>query len=156
MCVTHGLAAVEVAQDIMFRRAGCSCCRRQLMNLRVLVASVSFFVLLWLLMTNRFGWQVLTGAFQPSVITLTSSPAMLTTSLLQLIHPFSCGTALQASTIAIIALGGRVPQILMNIRRGNSGELSIITTGLNVIGCAIRVFTTIVLTQVLCSPHHFC
>ena len=55
---------------------------------------------------------------------------------------------LQASTIAIISLGGRVPQIWMNIQRGDTGELSILTCMLNLAGNVARVFTTLVLTQV--------
>ncbi|KAL3131157.1 PQ-loop repeat-containing protein 3 [Trebouxia sp. C0009 RCD-2024] len=54
---------------------------------------------------------------------------------------------LQASTVAIIALGGRVPQIWMNHQRGNSGELSIATCILNLAGNLARVFTTLVLTK---------
>lgn len=59
-----------------------------------------------------------------------------------------CSTALQAGTILIIALGGRLPQILLNARRGNSGELSTSTCALNLAGNLARVMTTLVLTQV--------
>lgn len=45
---------------------------------------------------------------------------------------------LQASTVFISAVGSRVPQIVLNIKRGGSGELSIITYLLNVLGCAVR------------------
>lgn len=55
---------------------------------------------------------------------------------------------LQASTVGIISLGGRVPQIWMNYRRGNSGELSSATCALNLAGNAARVFTTFILTKV--------
>lgn len=54
---------------------------------------------------------------------------------------------LQASTISIVAIGGRLPQIVLNIRRGNSGELSIATSALNLAGNMARMFTTLVLTQ---------
>ncbi|KAL0022257.1 hypothetical protein WJX77_010913 [Trebouxia sp. C0004] len=54
---------------------------------------------------------------------------------------------LQASTVAIIALGGRVPQIWMNYQRGNSGELSVATCMLNLFGNVARVYTTFVLTK---------
>lgn len=54
---------------------------------------------------------------------------------------------LQASTISIVAIGGRLPQIVLNIRRGNSGELSITTSALNLAGNMARMFTTLVLTQ---------
>lgn len=55
---------------------------------------------------------------------------------------------LQASTIGIISLGGRIPQIVMNVRNGHSGQLSAITCGMNTAGCFARMFTTLVLTQV--------
>ncbi len=34
----------------------------------------------------------------------------------------------------MIALGGRLPQIVLNVRRGDSGELSITTSALNLAG----------------------
>jgi len=52
---------------------------------------------------------------------------------------------LQAFSVLLLALGGRIPQIVLNIRRGNSGELSIISTGLSLAGNLARVFTTLVL-----------
>lgn len=55
--------------------------------------------------------------------------------------------ALQAGTILIIALGSRLPQIMLNVKRGNSGELSTTTSALNLAGNLARVMTTIVLTQ---------
>lgn len=55
---------------------------------------------------------------------------------------------LQASTILIMSFGARLPQIVMNYQRGNSGELSLITCVLNVMGCITRMFTTFVLTKV--------
>ena len=61
---------------------------------------------------------------------------------------------LQASTILIISLGGRIPQIMLNIRRGNSGELSPVTSGLNLAGNLARTFTTLVLTQVNCTCNY--
>jgi mannose-P-dolichol utilization defect 1 len=60
--------------------------------------------------------------------------------------PMPVLTALQASTIFIVALGGRVPQILLNAKRGDSGQLSILTSALNLAGNVARVFTTVVLT----------
>ncbi|KAK9866383.1 hypothetical protein WJX84_006613 [Apatococcus fuscideae] len=63
----------------------------------------------------------------------------------------SCGMqaliGLQAATIPLIALGGRVPQIVMNWKQGNAGQLSLLTTLMNVAGCIARTFTSIVLTQ---------
>ncbi|CAK0740472.1 hypothetical protein CVIRNUC_001253 [Coccomyxa viridis] len=55
--------------------------------------------------------------------------------------------ALQASTILIITFGGRLPQIILNARRGNSGELSPLTSTMNLAGCLARCFTTAVLTK---------
>lgn len=55
-------------------------------------------------------------------------------------------TALQASTIFIVALGGRLPQIILNAKRGDSGQLSGATSALNLAGNFARVFTTVVLT----------
>lgn len=56
--------------------------------------------------------------------------------------------------MAIIALGGRLPQIWMNYQRGNSGELSIATCMLNLAGNLARVFTTLVLTKVGCGASY--
>lgn len=55
--------------------------------------------------------------------------------------------ALQASSVVVLALGGRVPQIVLNIQRGNSGELSILSTGLSLLGNFARVITTMVLVK---------
>ena len=52
---------------------------------------------------------------------------------------------LQACSAVLLALGGRLPQIVLNLRRGNSGELSPASTGLSVAGNLARVFTTITL-----------
>jgi mannose-P-dolichol utilization defect 1 len=52
---------------------------------------------------------------------------------------------LQACSMALLALGGRLPQILLNLRRGNSGELSVTSTALSVAGNVARVFTTLTL-----------
>jgi hypothetical protein len=62
----------------------------------------------------------------------------------------SCAVATarpQAATLALLALGARVPQILLNARRGDAGVLSGATAALNVAGCAVRAFTTATLTQ---------
>ncbi len=53
---------------------------------------------------------------------------------------------LQMSTIAVMAVGARLPQIWLNWRRGNAGVLSVVTCCLNVAGCVVRIFTTLVLT----------
>lgn len=63
----------------------------------------------------------------------------------------SCGptvlNALQGSSMLLLSLGSRVPQIVMNWRRGNTGELSLTTSLLNFSGNIARLFTTCVLTQ---------
>lgn len=60
-----------------------------------------------------------------------------------------CGIAtlqlLQACSALLLALGGRLPQIILNLRRGNSGELSGASVGLSVAGNLARVFTTVAL-----------
>jgi len=61
--------------------------------------------------------------------------------------PHEVLAALQLSTVFVMAIGSRVPQILMNARRGNSGVMSLTTCMLNVTGNAIRIFTTTVLTH---------
>jgi hypothetical protein len=48
----------------------------------------------------------------------------------------------------LISQSCRLPQILLNMKRGDSGLLSLTTCVLNVGGCIVRAFTTIVLTQV--------
>lgn len=54
--------------------------------------------------------------------------------------------ALQACTVVVMALGSRLPQIMLNIKRGNSGMLSVTSCALNVAGNTARIFTTCVLT----------
>lgn len=56
-------------------------------------------------------------------------------------------SALQLATLFVMALGSSIPQIWLNIQRGNSGVLSPITCGLNVAGCIARMYTTLVLTK---------
>lgn len=55
---------------------------------------------------------------------------------------------LQLSTIVVMAVGARLPQIWLNIQRGNAGVLSVATCVLNVTGCVIRIFTTLVRNRV--------
>jgi mannose-P-dolichol utilization defect protein 1 len=54
---------------------------------------------------------------------------------------------LQSLVAIILAVGGRMPQIRLNIKRGNSGELSFTSTLLSVLGNIARVFTTWVLVK---------
>ena len=69
------------------------------------------------------------------VLGLTSGAAFLLSPL--------CGDAmlrwLQSLVIIILAVLGRIPQVVLNYRRGNSGELSFGSTLLSVIGNACRV-----------------
>jgi mannose-P-dolichol utilization defect protein 1 len=54
---------------------------------------------------------------------------------------------LQSLVIIILAVLGRLPQVVLNMRRGNSGELSFGSTLLSVIGNACRVYTTLALVR---------
>ena len=54
---------------------------------------------------------------------------------------------LQSLVAIILAVGGRMPQIRLNMKRGNSGELSFTSTLLSVLGNIARVFTTWVLVK---------
>jgi mannose-P-dolichol utilization defect protein 1 len=49
---------------------------------------------------------------------------------------------LQSMVIVILTVFGRLPQVVLNFRRGNSGELSFGSTALSVAGNLARVFTT--------------
>lgn len=60
--------------------------------------------------------------------------------------PLQVLAVLQASNIITMALGSRLPQIILNMRRGNAGVLSVMTCILNVAGNTARIFTTVVLT----------
>ena len=62
-------------------------------------------------------------------------------------RPFYLLAALQAANVAVLALGSRVPQIVLNVRRGDAGLLSATSCALNVAGNAARAFTTLVLTR---------
>lgn len=53
---------------------------------------------------------------------------------------------LQVFVTFAMGLGARVPQIWLNYKRGNSGELAPITCGLSTAGNLVRIYTTIVLT----------
>lgn len=53
-----------------------------------------------------------------------------------------CQTMLISSTVPIM-LSSRVPQILTNFKLGHTGVLSPITLSMNLLGSAIRIFTTI-------------
>ncbi|MEW5319472.1 MAG: hypothetical protein WDW38_010621 [Sanguina aurantia] len=51
------------------------------------------------------------------------------------------------ATIGVMAFGARLPQIVLNVRRGNAGMMSLTTCCLNVAGNSARVFTTLVLVH---------
>lgn len=55
--------------------------------------------------------------------------------------------ALQVCVSVVMSVGARMPQIWLNFRRGNTGELSILTFALSSVGNLIRVYTTAVLTS---------
>jgi len=67
-----------------------------------------------------------------------------------LLDPSLCSmqllSALQASTLGILVVGARLPQIILNIRRGGTGELSSTTFLLLVAGNLVRVYTSLMLT----------
>ncbi|EFJ52704.1 hypothetical protein VOLCADRAFT_102689 [Volvox carteri f. nagariensis] len=43
----------------------------------------------------------------------------------------------------VVVLFSRVPQVVKNFAAGSTGTLSGITTGINVLGCVVRIFTTL-------------
>jgi hypothetical protein len=47
----------------------------------------------------------------------------------------------------IMSIGARVPQIWLNWKRGDTGQLSLVTYALSSVGNLIRVYTTAVLTH---------
>lgn len=61
--------------------------------------------------------------------------------------PMPILTMMQMSTIFVMATCSRIPQIMLNAKRGNAGMMSLTTCVLNVLGNAVRIFTTIVLTK---------
>ena len=63
-------------------------------------------------------------------------------------QPFGAQALLSLNAAAgLIVNGSRLPQIVMNFKRGNTGELSWVTQALNVCGSIARIFTTLTLTQ---------
>eukprot|EP01024_Parvocaulis_polyphysoides_P037345 TRINITY_DN3327_c0_g2_i3.p3 TRINITY_DN3327_c0_g2~~TRINITY_DN3327_c0_g2_i3.p3 ORF type:complete len:155 (+),score=9.92 TRINITY_DN3327_c0_g2_i3:128-592(+) len=78
---------------------------------------------------------------------LKSFVAVIFTILMCSILPLDYVGWLQMSTTVILAFGSKVPQIMLNIQWGDSGELALTTQLLNVIGNSIRVFTTVTLTK---------
>lgn len=101
--------------------------------------SYTAFVMLALTATTAaFGWWCLSGAATLQLLTQLQVCCQV---------PYSKNTCKpQAATVVLLAVGGRMPQIWLNWRRGDSGELSFITCLLNVMGCAARIITTLALT----------
>lgn len=97
-------------------------------------------VIIGLILLHRQGLARRTKA--ATVLCLAAAAAFL--------HSPACAPTLlillQTGTVVMMACA-RIPQILLNLRRGNSGELSMASTGLSVIGNAMRVFTTLALVK---------
>lgn len=55
--------------------------------------------------------------------------------------------AVQVMVGVAMSLGARVPQILLNTQRGNTGELSLISSALSTAGNLVRCYTTVILTS---------
>ena len=45
-----------------------------------------------------------------------------------------------------MSVGARIPQIVLNLQRGNTGELAITSFALSTVGNLIRCYTTVILT----------
>lgn len=43
----------------------------------------------------------------------------------------------------VVFMAARVPQIVSNFRTRNTGQLSLATNAINLLGCVVRIFTTI-------------
>jgi PQ loop repeat len=54
---------------------------------------------------------------------------------------------MQVSVGFAMSLGARVPQIWLNHKNGDSGELSLVTCALSFAGNFARLFTTLILTS---------
>lgn len=109
------------------------------------LASLVFALAFGAIMTNLVSLRLLVCEPPPIEAAPCCSGSQRTTGQRLMALP---NAGLQASTIFIISLGGRIPQIVMNVRKGGSGQLSLVTCGMNVAGCFARMFTTLVLTQV--------
>ncbi|KAG2438499.1 hypothetical protein HXX76_005050 [Chlamydomonas incerta] len=82
----------------------------------------------------------------PVVAASTAAFAVACAWLFSPMCPIDVLSGLQLSTVAVMAIGARLPQIALNLRRGDAGVLSVATCILNVAGCVVRIFTTVVLT----------
>lgn len=101
-------------------------------------------------LTNALQHAILVGMifFYNKEISVMSKVIIISGLLLGTTFVFSgaCSEAtlrwLQSLVIVILALLGRLPQVYLNFKRGNSGELSFGSTLLSVLGNFARVFTT--------------
>ena len=50
---------------------------------------------------------------------------------------------MQGFIISLLAISARLPQVLTNFKNKSTGQLSIVTSTLNFLGVAARIFTTI-------------
>ncbi|GIL77879.1 hypothetical protein Vretimale_6509 [Volvox reticuliferus] len=87
----------------------------------------------------RLSWSVIAAS--------TAAFAAICAWLFSPMCPMDVLSALQMSNIVVMAVGARLPQIWLNVKRGNAGVLSPLTCLLNVAGCVVRAFTTAVLTR---------
>eukprot|EP01087_Luapelamoeba_hula_P007334 TRINITY_DN1796_c1_g1_i1.p1 TRINITY_DN1796_c1_g1~~TRINITY_DN1796_c1_g1_i1.p1 ORF type:complete len:273 (-),score=49.08 TRINITY_DN1796_c1_g1_i1:140-922(-) len=99
------------------------------------VAFFDFFIMYQILTYNRGGVGI--GSIAALVTYL-----MVVTSLLNGFVPLSALAVLQGC-VTPLTIVSRVPQIYQNMRDGNTGQLSLITWGLNGAGSLARVFTTL-------------
>ena len=71
--------------------------------------------------------------------------ACLCAACLRGLPPWALSTLQLAATISVT--GALIPQLLLNARRRSSGGWSPLTAGLSAAGNAVRIFTTLQLTQ---------
>lgn len=139
---TYGELLSCWAQDVVL--VGLLLFFRGVLGKRAVAAAAAYGLLLWALLGGTIGGTIGGGGGGASASAATTAAAAASKGI-KLVS-MELLTALQASTIFIVALGGRLPQILLNARRGDSGQLSAATSALNLAGNAARVFTTVVLT----------
>ena len=82
----------------------------------------------------KVGRATLTRPRLPLPLTSPPPPPFCCCSYLLAGCPHHVLAILQASTILVMAFGSRLPQILLNVKRGNSGMLSVTSCALNVAG----------------------
>ncbi|WZN63712.1 mannose-P-dolichol utilization defect protein [Chloropicon roscoffensis] len=105
--------------------------------------AVSWFVLIFVLVLMQ--WYRRFEAKKVAVVAAMSAAWCLV--LFTNVLPAYALSFLQAASALGLAFGSRIPQIWLNFRQGHTGELSIIMFIANALGCLIRCFTTLSLTQ---------